>query len=464
MGILVLFNDRGYGILMAKKKTASTRKNKVKVLAPSTRKVSPGDIPDYERIDAPPVPSKVYLPGMIIEEADNEEGGDFELEPDMSAYVMLHGWETNWPCLSFDIIRDGGGEERTAFPMEACLVAGTQASVSSENQLILTKLSNLHKNQHINLEDSDEEESEEEEEDQVKQAKFSAVSIVHDGGVNRVRVHQTHPAYLTASWSERGVVNVWSMNEAFNLVEQGGIHTLPIKPIGVVNHRTEGYGLDWNRQSASLLAGNCNGEISLSHVNQDGVVETEATAFTASASIEDLQWSPSEATVFSSCSTDGIIRVWDTRLDRSKAALSCQASKVDLNVISWNRHMNHLLASGDDSGGFSTWDLRSLQAPVFSSNWHRNAIACIEWNPVDPTVLAVSGADDQLTLWDLSVEKSEEGAEGPELPEGVEVPPQLLFIHQGQKYLKELHWHPQLSGVAISTAGSGFNIFKTISV
>lgn len=102
--------------------------------------------------------------------------------------------------------------------------------------------------------------------------------------------------------------------------------------------------------------------------------------------------------------------------------------------------------------------------PVASFSWHKAPITSIEWHPTEDSIFAASGADEQTTLWDLAVEQDEEAEMDDSLEGGRDVPPQLLFVHQGQKDVKEIHWHPQIPGVVISTALDGFNLFKTISV
>ena len=67
------------------------------------------------------------------------------LVPDQSAYDMLHRLNVTWPCLSFDFLRDNLGSQRQSFPHTAYLVAGTQADVAKNNEVLVMKASSMHR-------------------------------------------------------------------------------------------------------------------------------------------------------------------------------------------------------------------------------------------------------------------------------------------------------------------------------
>lgn len=122
---------------------------------------------------------------------------------------------------------------------------------------------------------------------------------------------------------------------------------------------------------------------------------------------------------------------------------------------------------------FRVWDLRYFAnaaqgKPVDSVahfKWHQAPVTSVEWHPTDASVLCASGEDDQVSIWDLAVEPDNEAAAAFQTSGGGrDIPAQLLFVHQGQRNVKEAHWHRQLPGVLVTTAESGFNLFKTISV
>ena len=156
---------------------------------------------------------------------------------------------------------------------------------------------------------------------------------------------------------------------------------------------------------------------------------------------------------------------------------NANAHDTDINVVSWNPNVAYLLGSGADDGSFKIWDLRSFGGggqkrvdPIANFRWHTQPITSIEWHPTDESVIGVASDDDSITLWDMSVEEDVGGEGSNAMADAAssgkasrptsDVPPQLLFVHQGQHSVKELHFHPQIPGVVMSTAFDGYNIFK----
>ncbi|KAH9504098.1 Glutamate-rich WD repeat-containing protein 1 [Bulinus truncatus] len=380
------------------------------------------------------------------------------------------------PCLSFEVLKDDLGENREKFPLTSYLLGGTQSETGHFNYLLLMKMANMHKTQKENSDDDDDSESEEEEEEEEtdnvlnKKPKLYQTMIKHNGCVNRIKSTTLDNLVLSASWSENGIVYIYDVTSHLNILnnpdriaefEMTNMHTNPL--FSYVGHSIEGYALAWSRlDTGRLLSGDCNRNIHLWNPTES-TWKVDIQPFEGhTASVEDIKWSPKESNVFMTCSVDKTLRVWDARCHPSKACklVAQDAHLRDINVIDWSE-FEPLVISGGDDGLIKIWDLRRFtsgrEVAVFEH--HKGSITSVEWNPLDSSVFVVSGSDDQITIWDVAVERDDSADE-----EEPDVPPQLLFMHLGQKDIKEVHWHPQIPGLIFSTAQCGFNIFRTISV
>ncbi|KAJ7786555.1 glutamate-rich WD repeat-containing protein [Mycena metata] len=390
-------------------------------------------MPAIEESDEQPAAPDVFIPGR------HKLGPDEILEPDDSVYIMRHSMKVTWP---YNL-----GDERQRYPATSYLVAGTQADSAKENEVVIQS-SNI-------------------------------VQLPHVGGVNRIRAQPLPPSsqlppvsqpYHVASWADTGKVHIWDIRPLMEALDVPGYSVDKRRtqtPIYTVDShgRAEGFAMNWAATGSSLrlLTGDIHSKIYLTSSSPSGF-NTAAQPFTShTSSIEDLQWSPVDMTIFASCSADQSVMIWDIRTKGRQSAGSIDAAhESDVNVISWSRSSAHLLLSGGDEGGIKVWDLRHVKKrgsqdpspqPVASFDWHKAPITSIEWHPTDDAVFAASGADDQVTMWDLGVELDDDEMGGVDETQTDEVPPQMLFIHQGQSDVKEIHWHPQIPGAIISTAG-----------
>jgi ribosome assembly protein RRB1 len=270
-----------------------------------------------------------------------------------------------------------------------------------------------------------------------------------------------HP-YIVATWADSGKVHIWDIRPQLTSLDKPVANAHTNQPLFTFEgHPEEGFAMDWSRVAAGrLITGDCRKNILLWNPSNASWVVDNAPFMGHTQSVEDLQWSPAQKDVFASCSVDRTVRIWDTRTHK-KSMLFVAAHTQDVNVISWNTKVQHLLVSGSDDGSFKIWDLRKFKSdsPAAFFKWHKKPVTSVEWHPTDESVLAVSSEDHSITIWDMALEDDPEAiAQGAQLQEAI--PPQLFFVHQGQKHIKELHWHPQISSMMVSTAEDGFNFFK----
>jgi len=341
------------------------------------------------------------------------------------------------------------------------LVAEIQEDVAENNKILIMKMSDLHRTKYDNASNSgSESHSDDMDDDPVLEYK----SIPHPiGGINRIRVmpQQTN---IVSTFSDNGQVSIWDFQKYIEALDTPPRQNLAKKPKPIYKfngHPSEGFSMDWSPKTAGrLVTGDCKNNIYLWHPNSN-TWEVDLIPYVGhQASVEDLKWSPTESDVFSSCSVDRTIKIWDVRGNKQPVA-NIDAHDSDVNVISWNPLKSFLMLSGSDDGNFKVWDLRALkegtQKVLFSFSYHQAPITSISWNPNDESSLAVSSEDNSVTFWDLSIS-------GDTNEEMGELPPQLLFIHRGQNYIKEIHFHSQIPSVIVSTSFDGFNVLKPSNI
>ena len=161
---------------------------------------------------------------------------DEELEYDPTVYDCLHAWSLEWPCLSFDVVRDELGEDRAHFPHTAFMVAGTQAQSAEQNALAVMRLTRLKKTRRSERKnpagdpsDSDLSESDSSDDEAggggAGDGPRCGCGRSRTTAVNRVRCMPQRSA-IVATWSDAGVVQVWDtakqLGELMSAVDDDG--------------------------------------------------------------------------------------------------------------------------------------------------------------------------------------------------------------------------------------------------
>lgn len=140
------------------------------------------------------------------------------------------------------------------------------------------------------------------------------------------------------------------------------------------------------------------------------------------ACVYSALFSPSQPSTLASCSTDGFLKVWDTRSPTpptssglANPSIALQAHPTEVLSLDWNKYQPHLIATGSVDRTIRIHDLRmassalpatptpTLQpsATVATLLGHEYAVRSVAWSPHSPNILASASYDMTARIWSM---------------------------------------------------------------
>ncbi|XP_067101649.1 protein transport protein Sec31A isoform X1 [Osmerus mordax] len=125
--------------------------------------------------------------------------------------------------------------------------------------------------------------------------------------------------------------------------------------------------------------------------------------------VRALDFNPFQSNLLASGANDSEIYIWDLNNFNNPMTPGTKSQVMlppeDVSVVSWNRQVQHILASANPSGKAVVWDLRKNE-PIIKISDHSNRMHCsgMLWHPEVATQLVLASEDDRLPviqMWDL---------------------------------------------------------------
>uniref|UniRef100_A0AAQ6A771 Protein transport protein Sec31A n=1 Tax=Amphiprion ocellaris TaxID=80972 RepID=A0AAQ6A771_AMPOC len=169
------------------------------------------------------------------------------------------------------------------------------------------------------------------------------------------------------------------------------------------------FGMGADGTGGRLVGGSENGTLTV--YNPEAIMSSGAEAIVGQSEkhtgpVRALDFNPFQSNLLASGANDSEIYIWDLNNFSSPMTPGAKTQPAeDVSVISWNRQVQHILASANPSGKAVVWDLRKNE-PIIKISDHSNRMHCsgMLWHPDVATQLVLASEDDRLPviqMWDL---------------------------------------------------------------
>lgn len=215
-------------------------------------------------------------------------------------------------------------------------------------------------------------------------------------------------------------------------------------------HKREVFCLDWNNLKKNTFASS-----SWDHLVKIWTPSRPDSLMTIPAHescVYAARFSPSSADSLATCSSDGSLKIWDTRIPGGGAPLKIAAHPNEVLALDWNKYATHLVATASVDRTIKVHDIRKA-SPTSTHNCcietlagHQYAIRKVAWSPHAADRIASSGYDMTCRVWVVPQIK------GQVLPSGRMGSASVLGVHNAHKeFVVGLAWSLYYPGI-IATA------------
>nr|XP_033818494.1 protein transport protein Sec31A isoform X2 [Geotrypetes seraphini] len=227
-----------------------------------------------------------------------------------------------------------------------------------------------------------------------------------------------HPIYLATGTSAQQLDATFSTSASLEIFELDlADPSLDMKSCATFSSSHRYHKLIWGPHqmdsdgslSGVLIAGGENGNLILYDpakiVQRENEVVIDQTD-KHTGPVRALDINVFQTNLVASGANESEIYIWDLNNFATPMTPGAKSQPLeDISCISWNRQVQHILASASPSGRATVWDLRKNE-PILKVSDHSNRMRCsgMAWHPDVATQMVLASEDDRLPviqMWDL---------------------------------------------------------------
>uniref|UniRef100_A0A7M4F921 Protein transport protein Sec31A n=1 Tax=Crocodylus porosus TaxID=8502 RepID=A0A7M4F921_CROPO len=229
---------------------------------------------------------------------------------------------------------------------------------------------------------------------------------------------QHHPIYLATGTSAQQLDATFSTSASLEIFELDlSDPSLDMKSCATFSSSHRYHKLIWGPHrmasngslSGVLIAGGENGNVILYEPAKIIAGDTEviiAQKDKHTGPVRALDVNIFQTNLVASGANESEIYIWDLNNFATPMTPGVKTQPLeDISCISWNKQVQHILASASPSGRATVWDLRKNE-PIIKVSDHSNRMHCsgLAWHPDVATQMVLASEDDRLPviqMWDL---------------------------------------------------------------